>query len=86
MSEMTHIVEDLGGFRIIFIDLILSRLNRHRVRKIADAIIAKGYNNLKLGVCARINTVNESVLDTLATAGIKSISYGIETEVKGYKN
>ena len=28
---------------------------------------------------ARINTVNESVLDTLAAAGIKSISYGIET-------
>ncbi len=78
MSEMTHIVEDLGGFRIIFIDDTFT-LNRHRVRKIADAIIAKGYNNLNIGVCARINTVNESVLDTLAAAGIKSVSYGIET-------
>ncbi len=78
MSEMTHIVEDLGGFRIIFIDDTFT-LNRHRVRKIADAIITKGYNNLNIGVCARINTVNERLLDTLAAAGVKSISYGIET-------
>jgi anaerobic magnesium-protoporphyrin IX monomethyl ester cyclase len=78
MSEMTHIVEDLGGFRIIFIDDTFT-LNRPRVRKIANAIVSRGYNNLNIGVCARINTVNESVLDTLAAAGIKSISYGIET-------
>ena len=38
MSEMTHIVEDLGGFRIIFIDDTFT-LNRPRVRKIANAIV-----------------------------------------------
>ncbi len=78
MSEMTIIVDKLGGFRIIFIDDTFT-LNRPRVRKIAEAIVSMGYNHLNIGICARINTVNEGILDLLAAAGVKSISYGIET-------
>jgi hypothetical protein len=69
MSEKTHIVEDLGGFRRIFIYDTFT-LNGPRVGKIANTIVSRGHNNLNIGVCAKINTVNESVPDRLAADGI----------------
>ena len=50
MSEKTHIVEDLGGFRRIFIYDTFT-LNGPRVGKIANTIVSRGHNNLNIGVC-----------------------------------
>jgi anaerobic magnesium-protoporphyrin IX monomethyl ester cyclase len=78
MSEMEDIVENFNGERIIFVDDTFT-VNRRRAHEIADAIVQRGYDKLSIHVNARIDAVDEALLDKLALAGVKSMSFGIET-------
>jgi radical SAM superfamily enzyme YgiQ (UPF0313 family) len=78
LSEINLIVEKLNGYRIIFVDDTFT-LDKKRIFQIMNAIVERGYSNLNIHIGARIDTVDEKMLDILVRSGIKSMSFGIET-------
>lgn len=53
-------------------------LNRRHVGKICDLIIERGYD-LNLWAYARVDTVQDALLDKLAAAGFRWLAFGIES-------
>lgn len=53
-------------------------LNRRHVSRICDLIIERGYD-LNLWAYARVDTVQEALLDKLAAAGFRWLAFGIES-------
>jgi radical SAM superfamily enzyme YgiQ (UPF0313 family) len=52
-------------------------LNPKRVEQLCDAVIKRGYD-LNIMVYARVDTINESILEKMAKAGITWVCLGIE--------
>lgn len=77
ISEIEHIVNDLGIKHFVFIDDTLT-LNKERLIEICNGIIDK-----KLDVTwegwTRANTVDEEILKLMKKAGFIRVSFGIES-------
>lgn len=77
VEELEWLKKDYGLNSFVFFDDTIS-VNMDRVKKILKLMIDKKLN-LKFGVCTRVNTVDQEMLNMFAKAGCKEISFGIES-------
>lgn len=77
LAEMQEIRE-LGGDRVIFVDDTFT-LNRKRVLALMAAFEQHGFSDMNIHVGARINTLDQELVDALKRGGVKSMSFGLET-------
>lgn len=76
VEEIDYLVKNYNVKNIRIVDDIFS-LRPERVIRICDLIIQRNYN-LNIWCYARVDTVNELMLNKMKQAGINWISYGIE--------
>ena len=77
VQEIDFLVQNYKVKTIKFLDELFA-INEERVEKICDLLAKRNYD-LNIWVYARINTVNEKMLQKMKRAGIKWICYGIES-------
>ena len=77
ISQIDHLVSHYGVRNIKFADEIFV-LNPTHVKEICDLIIERGYD-LNIWAYARVDSVQERMLDKLKKAGFNWLAFGIET-------
>lgn len=77
VEEIDFLVKNYKVKNIKFLDELFA-INEERVNQICDLIIKRGYD-LNIWAYARINTVNEKMLEKMKKAGINWLCYGIES-------
>jgi radical SAM superfamily enzyme YgiQ (UPF0313 family) len=77
VKEIDYLVQNYKVKTIKFLDELFA-INEERVEKICDLLAERNYD-LNIWVYARINTVNERMLQKMKKAGIKWLCYGIES-------
>lgn len=80
IEEIDLLVKNYKVKNIKFLDELFA-INEERVDHICDLIIQRGYD-LNIWAYARINTVNEKMLNKMKRAGIHWLCYGIEAGSK----
>lgn len=75
-DELTHLVERYGVRNVKFADEMFV-LNRRHVEGICDLLIERGLN-LNIWAYARVDTVQDGMLDKLKQAGFNWLAFGIE--------
>ena len=80
VAEIDWLVAQYGVKHIKFLDELFV-LKESRVMELCDLLIQRQYN-LNIWAYARIDTVNERVLNTMKQAGINWLCYGIESVSK----
>ncbi|SNR58903.1 Radical SAM superfamily enzyme YgiQ, UPF0313 family [Humidesulfovibrio mexicanus] len=91
VAEIDFLVQNYGVRNIKIMDELFG-VNEKRVLEMCDAIAGRGYD-LNFWAYARVNTVNERMLEAMKRAGVNWIAYGfesgskrvIEDVTKGYK-
>lgn len=76
-EEIDLLVKDYKVRNIKFIDELFA-VNEERVIRICDLIIQRGYD-LNIWAYARVDTVNENMLNKMKQAGINWVAYGFES-------
>ncbi len=77
VREIDHLVEHYGVKNIKFVDEMFV-LNKRHVAAICDLLIERGHK-LNIWAYARVDTVNDSLVDKMKAAGIEWIALGIES-------
>lgn len=77
VAEIDYLVRNYGVKNIKFLDELFA-VNEERVTSICDLLIARDYD-LNIWAYARIDTVNERMLDKMKKAGINWLAYGFES-------
>lgn len=80
VKEIDYLVKNYKVKNIKFLDELFA-INERRVDEICDLIISRGYD-LNIWAYARIDTVNERMLQKMKKAGINWVCYGIESGSK----
>jgi anaerobic magnesium-protoporphyrin IX monomethyl ester cyclase len=77
VEEIDLLVKKYKVKNIKFLDELFA-VNEERVDRVCDLLIERGYD-LNIWAYARINTVNERMLEKMKKAGINWLCYGIES-------
>jgi len=77
IAELEWLKKEFGLKSFVFFDDTIS-VDMVRVKKLLNLMLDKKLN-LHFGVCTRVNTVDQEMLNLFAKAGCKEISFGIET-------
>jgi anaerobic magnesium-protoporphyrin IX monomethyl ester cyclase len=80
IETLDTLVEKYGVKNVKFADEMFV-LNRKHVEEICDLIIERGYN-LNIWAYARVDTVQDSMIDKLKKAGFNWLAFGIESANK----
>ena len=77
IEEIDLLVKKYNVKNIKFLDELFA-INEERVNQVCDLLIRRGYD-LNIWAYARINTVNEKMLEKMRKAGVRWLCYGIES-------
>ncbi len=77
IEEIDYLVRNYGARNIKILDEMFA-LKQSHVYRLCDLIIERGYD-LNIWAYARVNTVNEKLLQRMKQAGINWVSYGFES-------